>query len=370
MKLFKKKAALIIIAVLAVAGGTAAYFFFKYRTYDHIEIIRTYEDTGTENASYRACLGGVLRYSRDGISLLTRKGAESWNQPCQMANPTLETCGESAAVGDRGGTSIYVLKKSGLKGEIRTIRPIEKFTVSSQGIVGAILKDEDTPHVMVYDAKGNVLVEHNVSFRQMGYPLDVSLSPDGNTLLVTYLRLKGEKQVSRIAYYYFGDEDAQDSNHLVYETELEDMVAPASAFLKDDISMIATDRALVFCKGLKKPKEYARVDIKGEIQSIGYGSDLVAVLVRKEDAYNLEIYNGKGKLVSRTDVRKSFPEIRVSGNKVILFDGQFCRIVLKEGICKYEGNMDENIIEIFPVFGFNKYMMVSTDGFGEIRLAN
>ena len=132
----------VAIFIVAVAG---VYFFLKYQTYSSMQVIDTYESKSTDNAEYQQCMEGVLRYSKDGVALLTKKGEEIWNQPCQMKNPIVETCGESIVVGDKGGTSIFVFERKGLKGEMQTTRPIEKLTVSSQGIVGAILKDEEVP---------------------------------------------------------------------------------------------------------------------------------------------------------------------------------------------------------------------------------
>lgn len=44
------------------------------------------------------------------------------------------------AIADVGGNTIMIFQKSGLKGEIETTLPIEKISVSNQGIVSAILK--------------------------------------------------------------------------------------------------------------------------------------------------------------------------------------------------------------------------------------
>ena len=100
----------------------------------------TYENEEADNSNYREYAGGVLKYSRDGIVYLDKKGQEIWNQPCQMKNPIVEVCKGTAAVGDQSGTSILVFQKDGLKGEIKTTSPIQKLVVSEQGIVGVVLK--------------------------------------------------------------------------------------------------------------------------------------------------------------------------------------------------------------------------------------
>ena len=175
----KRQKIMIIAAVIVVVAIVGIYFFLKYQTHSYMRVLNTYETGSTDNAEYKECLGGVLRYSRDGVALLTEEGEEAWNYPCQMGNPIVEVYGDSIAVGDKGGTSILVFEKKGLKGEMQTTKPIERLAVSSQGIVGAILKDDEAPKVMCYDAKGEILTENNVSPKNTGYPIDIALSEKG-----------------------------------------------------------------------------------------------------------------------------------------------------------------------------------------------
>lgn len=63
-----------------------------------------------------------------------------WIQPTQIKTPMIEIKENAFAVADRGGNSIMVFTKEGLKGEIETTLPIEKIAISDQGIVSAILK--------------------------------------------------------------------------------------------------------------------------------------------------------------------------------------------------------------------------------------
>lgn len=365
----KKKRILLLVAVVLIAACIGVYFFIKYQSYNYVEVTTIYKNTSTDNANYRRCLEGILRYSRDGVALLTDNGEELWNQPCQMNNPTVEICDESVAVGDKGGTSILVLEHKGLKGEIQTTKPIEKFAVSSQGIVSAILKDDETPLVMCYDAVGNKLVEHKVHPKNMGYPVDVSISRDGNTLLVSYLYTEASEVVSKVSYYYFGDKN-QTGDYQVYQKDFSNTVIPMTTFLKNDISLLVADNALIFYKGLQKMEETNRVDLKTEIQSVAYDDELIAVILRKDNDtdYKLNIYDTKGKMLSSVDIHKEYENMKISDGQVIMYDGQACSIYMKNGVNKFEGNIEQKVMEVFSLSGLNKYMVINADGFHEIRL--
>ena len=367
----KKKIIIILFAVgIVVLAAVGSYFFIKYQKYDYMELTKLYENNNSDNANYKQCLDGVLKYNRDGIALLTEKGEEIWKQSCQMSHPVVDVCGDSVAVADKGGTSIMVFQKKGLKGEFQTTRPIEKFSVSSKGIVSAILKDEEAPLVMCYDAVGNVLVEHVVSLTTMGYPMDVAISPNnGDTQIVSYLHMEDNVVKTKVAYYYFGNEDSD--NKQVLQREFEGTVMPMVSFLNNQTSALIADNAIYIYKGLDQLEEIAKIKIANEIQSVECGEGMIAVLTKKESnsEYKLHIYNHKGKEVTSISVDAQYAKMNVADGKILLFDGQMCSIYNQSGICKFQGNMEENILEIFPVRGFNKYMVISASGFREMQLA-
>ena len=366
----KKKKIIFIMALIAIVVIAGAGVLITFQTYNYVEVTTIYESNSTDNSNYVQCLDGVLRYSRDGIVLLTEKGEEIWNQPCQMNNPAVEMCGDSVAIGDKGGTSILVFQKNGLKGEIQTTKTIEKFAVSSQGIVTAILKDEEMPLVMCYDAAGNKLVEHKVLPKNMGYPIDVSISKDGNTLLVSYIYTETGEVTTKVVYYYFGS-DNKTGEHEVFQKDFADTVIPVATFLKEDISVLVSDHALIFQKGLREVEETAQVTLNTEIQSVAYNEELIAVLMRKDDAvgYKLNTYNVKGKLVSSVDVDKEYGNLKITDKQIVLFDGQACSIYTKNGIKKYEGSIEQDIMDIFVTTGLNKYMVINARGFYEVQLS-
>lgn len=58
---------------------------------------------------------------------------------------------------------------------------------------------------MCYDSTGNILVENKVSAAKDGYPVEIALSNDGTTLIVSYLHVQSGALASNVVYYNFGD---------------------------------------------------------------------------------------------------------------------------------------------------------------------
>ncbi len=362
----KKKIVLPAICLGLLLVGVGIYFWMKYQTYTSAEVVRTYENTGFGNTNYEYCEEGILRFSRDGIALLSETGEEVWNQPCQMSNPIVEQCGSTVAVGDKQGTSILVFEKSGMKGEIHTTKPIERFAVSEQGIVCAILKDAEIPMVVCYDAMGNILVEHKVSFSNAGYPMDVSISEDGKCMLVSYMKVQDSKIVGDIAYYYFENEEQYEVSKMSYE----DCVIPVVGFLEKEHSFVATEKMVLFYEGLKEPEEIARVEMQQEMVGISYSGNLIAMLMRSDEStgYQLFVYNAAGKMLASVDVEKEYSNIKIVEEEVILFDGVQCSVFEKNGLKRYEGEMETEVKLMYPLSGVRKYIVVNINGFQEVRL--
>lgn len=366
----RKKIAIVAIIILLMLSVVGFYFFMQYKTYEKAEFTTKYENHSKDNAGYAQCLNGILRYGRDGVALFSEDGTELWNQSCQMKNPVVEICGESVAIGDKGGTDILVFQKKGLKGEIKTPKTIEKFAVSSQGIVSAILKDEEAPLVMCYDAAGTKLVEHTVAVKKMGYPIEVAISPDGNTLILSYLHTKDGGVVSNVVYYYFGDDYTQKKDYQVCQKEYSNTIIPEMAFMKNEKSVLIGDNALIFYDGLKAPKEDVAIEVQTKIMGVAYNEEYIALVVQNNNSgnYEMKVYNTTGKMLCSVEVDKEYAGMKVIGKQILLYDGQECSIYLTNGVHRYQGTMEQRIMELYPKGNMSKYMVINASGFYEVQL--
>lgn len=357
------------IVILAAATVGIIYCVLTYLEYEQMAVVESYINEDAGDGNYRVYLDGVLKYSRDGIAYLSEQGEEIWNQPCQMSNPIVEVCGEVAAVADKDGSHILVFQKNGLKGEIQTTMPIEKISVSAQGIVATILKNGENPKVMCYDADGNVLVEHKTNFGNTGYPVDVALSQDGNVLLVSFLGTKGGSIESNVVYYNFKDGEEKES-YQVASLKYVDAIIPTAAFVDKKLSILIADNALVMVEGLTEPKEVASIPLEKEIKRVVYNKEYIALILKNSGKtnYELRLYRTDGEMVLSTLFEGEYSNIEIADKQIIMYEGNKCVIYNQEGVCKYKGELEMNIVNMFPVSGFNKYMVISTSGFQEMKL--
>lgn len=360
-----------IIGVAAVTVAAIAVFLVIYlQTYTEVRVSDTYASAGSTDGNYKQFADGMLKYSRDGISYLNKKGEEQWNQSYQIKTPFVVTGESSAAVADKGGNAIVVFQKSGIKGEIQTTLPIEKIAISEQGIVCAVLKSDSSPKIICYDTAGNVLVEHKTSVNGTGYPVDVAISPDGEVMQVVYLHMQSGKIISKVVYYNFGEDGEGKTDHQVMSKEYEDTVMAEGFFMSQKVSVSVGDDKLVIYKGGSVPEESVSIDIDKEIKSVFHSNKYIGLILKNEGkgGYELRLYNTSGKQVLSKEFTGDYSNVKMYGEQVIMYDGKKCSIFMKSGIQKFEGEMDTNILEIFPVAGVNKYIVMNANGMENVRL--
>lgn len=363
-----KKTGIIAGSILAVSIGI--YLLINLQTYTSVRTVDTYPVSGAANNEYKQFADGVLKYSRDGISYLDQKGSEVWNQPYQIQNPVVDVNETSGAVADKGGNAILVFNEEGLRGEIETDLPIERISVSEQGIVSVILIDESSSQILCYDAAGNILVEHKTSVNGTGYPMDAALSPDGEILQVLYLYTQDGTITSRVAYYNFGQEGESETDHQVTEQEYKDVVMADGFFMNQSVSAAVGDNMLTIFRGKSVPEEAVKVEIDKEIKSVFHSQKYIGMILKNEgkEGYELRLYNDRGQMAMSEDFSGDYSNVKICGSQVIMYDGKNCSIFTRGGIQKFEGEMNSNILEIFPVAGVNKYIVMNENGMEVVRL--
>lgn len=361
-----------VITALIVFLTTGSYLLIHFQTYTKVRTVAVYKENRGASENYAKFADGVLRYSRDGVTFLSQKGEEKWNQPYQIKNPVIEIYGESAAIADKGGNTIEVFDKEGLKGEIHTILPIERFVISSKGIVGVILKNDISPKIICYDAVGNILAEVKTSLVGTGYPMDISLSEDGKILMVSYLSVKNSEVSSKINFYDFSGKVKEEKRYQILSDTFRNMIAP-SVFCMNQTTFAAAgdDRLLIYKNNDRgKPELEKTIKIKEKIKSIFYNEKYMGLILQggKKSENRLEAYNLKGEKVMSENIEGEYTNAKIYGNQILLYDGKKCSIFLKGGVHKFEGEFDDNILEMFPIFGVNKYMVMNKDGIKIVRL--
>lgn len=351
---------LLILISLAVCG---TYLLLDNQTYARARTAAEYPIDISDTSSYAQFADGIVRYNRDGVVFLNRKNEEQWIQPTQLQNPTICVKDNAFAVADNGGNSILVFTREGLKGEIETTLPIEKIAISDQGIVSAILRNENSPQIISYDATGNILVEQQVTVSTTGYPVALEMSDDGNMLAVSYLYTEGTAIKSRVIYYNFGETGQERTDNIVMSEEYDNTVMAEIFFMGDDRSIVVGDDRFVIYRGKEVPEKKKEIMLDQEIQSVFHSDRYIGFILlnQEKSGYELRLYSRLGEQVLSREISGKYSNVKIDGSEVIMFDGSRCCIITAYGIVKFEGDLNVEALEIFQAPGINRYYMMSVD---------
>ena len=362
-----------VITVVAIAAAvTAVGFYIEKRSYHNYKVVQSSEQEDVVSTSYIEMDGDILRYSPDGVSLVSDKMSTLWSETYQMQNPVADVNGTRAVIADKDGTTLEIYDKSGKTGSVTTSYSIIKARVSKSGLVAAILDGGDDTWIDFYSTDGSLIAENQTKIDDPGYPLDIAVSEDGVVMMVTYQFVDGSDTTSYVAFYNFGDVGQNEDDRIVSGYKYEGVVVPQIQYLSNNRSIALKDNGFTIYQGSQIPKEVKTIETDKEIVSTFYDDDMVGLVFKndsKDKQYIMEVYNtADGKLKFKEDFNIPYTTIKLSGGHILMYNSSQMCVMNSRGVQKYLGSVDGTIKDFFKI-GMNRYLLVLDSGVDVIKLS-
>lgn len=362
-----------VITVVAIAAAvTAVGFYIEKRSYHNYKVVQSSEQEDVVSTSYIEMDGDILRYSPDGVSLVSDKMSTLWSETYQMQNPVADVNGTRAVIADKDGTTLEIYDKSGKTGSVTTSYSIIKARVSKSGLVAAILDGGDDTWIDFYSTDGSLIAENQTKIDDPGYPLDIAVSEDGVVMMVTYQFVDGSDTTSYVAFYNFGDVGQNEDDRIVSGCKYEGVVVPQIQYLSNNRSIALKDNGFTIYQGSQIPKEVKTIETDKEIVSTFYDDDMVGLVFKndsKDKQYIMEVYNtADGKLKFKEDFNIPYTTIKLSGGNILMYNSSQMCVMNSRGVQKYLGSVDGTIKDFFKI-GMNRYLLVLDSGVDVIKLS-
>lgn len=347
---------------------------WKNKVFTDSVIVSSAPITIVQGATVENLGGNVLLYSKDGVSCVDAKGNAIWNRTYEMQTPLISISGQMAAIGDYNGRSIYVVEKNGERGTINTNLPIRDLCVSGNGVVAAVLDDVNTIRINVYDGNENTeetIVNAKVRMDKSGYPVSISLSPNGKLMAVSYLYVDSGNMKSSVAFYNFDEVGKNKTDNCVGGYDYLNTVVPYVRFMDSDSSFAVSDDRIVFFSGAEIPTNIATNFLDEEVQSVYYNENYVGLVFHNpsgESAYRLDVYNSSGSKVNSQFFDIEYTDIIFNKDQIIIYSDQECQICNIKGVDKYLGSFEKNTSLLIPTSSVYKYVAVTSDSIDTIEL--
>lgn len=362
-----------VITVVAIAAAvTAVGFYIEKRSYHNYKVVQSSEQEDVVSTSYIEMDGDILRYSPDGVSLVSDKMSTLWSETYQMQNPVADVNGTRAVIADKDGTTLEIYDKSGKTGSVTTSYSIIKARVSKSGLVAAILDGGDDTWIDFYSTDGSLIAENQTKIDDPGYPLDIAVSEDGVVMMVTYQFVDGSDTTSYVAFYNFGDVGQNEDDRIVSGYKYEGVVVPQIQYLSNNRSIALKDNGFTIYQGSQIPKEVKTIETDKEIVSTFYDDDMVGLVFKndsKDKQYIMEVYNtADGKLKFKEDFNIPYTTIKLSGGNILMYNSSQMCVMNSRGVQKYLGSVDGTIKDFFKI-GMSRYLLVLDSGVDVIKLS-
>ena len=359
---------MVILGVLIIAAVAGIVFVFNHVDQNY-DVLSTVENEDTQSSEYIQMGDDLLKYGNESVSLLSQSGDTLWNQTYDMSDPAVSILEDTAAIYDRRGTSMYVVKIEGPVGPISTDFPIVKAEVTLSGSVAAILEDGEKTWVNYYSSDGSLIVENQTRMENNGYPLDLAVSPDGAVIAVSYLIVDSGEISSHLVFYNFGQAGQGQVDNVVAEFTYEDTVVPDLVYFSGGTCVAFRDDGFSVFQGGDTPEESENTQIDTQMSSLFYNEEYFGIVTEgEEESYLITLYGPEGRQRCSRELDMEYQNISVSGERIILWDGPQVEIYDLGGKLKFQGDVREGTVRNLFQMSRNRYLLISDEGIKMIRL--
>lgn len=307
---------LVVIVVMVISYMIDA---ISYTGYSVSNVVSRDDSETTKYLEYR---DGYLRYSNDGIAYHNSKGNSVWDKTFSMQKPQVKICNETVAVGDINGSSIYVFNASGMMGSIDTSLNITQIEVTKQGLVAAVLEDNEANYINLYDSQGQKIYSVKTSLAGDGYPLDISVSEDGTKLIASYLYVSGESMKTNVVFYNFSEVGQNETERIVGGFNHYGDTIVGDVFFMDDKTAVAVGENVISIYKIKEyPKLYKEITVDNEIERVVFSNEYIGVVQKNEDSgdvYKMVVYNSTGGKECQVSFSTQCDRIRIDGRTIVM----------------------------------------------------
>lgn len=360
----------VITVVAVIAAVCLVFLYVEKRSYHSYKVLNTSEQEDVVSTQYVEMDGDILRYSPDGVSVVDSSMNTVWNETYTMQNPIADVNGSRAVIADSEGTSLYICDKKGVTGTVTTSYSIIKVRIAANGMVAAILDNDENTWINFYNSDGSLVAENLTKIDDPGYPMDVAVSDNG-VMMVTFQYVDGSKTTSYVAFYNYGDVGQNEDDRIVSGYTYENVVIPQVECISESQYIALRDDGFSTYQGNQIPKEVKTINVKQEIVSTFFDDQRIGLVFKnnsKDSEYTMEVYSMNGQLKFRKNFNVAYSTIKMSDGNIIMYNSSQICVMNSRGVQKYMGSVDGTIRDFFKI-GWNKYLMVMDNGVSTIKFS-
>lgn len=372
----KKTWVMILIAAVILVVGIGIVmvvsYFFNNRCFNGYEIKNEMKRNDSNNVNYYYFDGNFLKYSRNGINAIDNEGKSLWNGGYEMKQPQIDIGGNNVVVADVTGKQFYVYNGQDEGVSMETTLPIVRAKVSEQGIVAALLEDSDSNVLNIYNpysSTDKLLVEIPTNVSEEGYPLDFDISPDGKSVVASYMVVSGTTVENKVSFYNF-TAVGQDKNTLVGGKSFGDQMISQIRFTGSDRVAVFYENGFSVFGGMKQPEIEFEKTFKKQIRSAACSDDHVAIVCgdAEDEKQTLHVYTMTGREILNREIDYEYSDMQIYSDEIVFSGAHHCNILRLNGKDKWNADLDTETDGVYPTGNSGIYTLITEQNIQKIQL--
>ncbi len=358
---------LIIAAILF--GGI--YYTISNKKYTSYKVIHSVDKNDTSSAKYYTYQNGYIRMSRDGIMAVDKDGHQIWNDTYQMKDPQIDIKGEYACVSDRGSKLLQIYGPNGEESSVQTDNPIIKGVIAAQGVTAVLVSGDGEDYIYYYSKEGKILVKRGTYVKNDGFPVDISISRDGDKLATSYVNFAKGETSSKVTFLNFSGTGKNYIDNIVGATDFgKTLVADIEFINNNTVCAFGDDKFSVYSME-RTPELLFTKDLKSQVKTVFYNENYIGFVLKEEESATgnqIVVYDLKGKTVFDKTSDFDYSSISLNGKEIILTSARDWLIYKMNGRVKMNCHFDQEIAGILPSSGRNRFVIINDKTIDEVKL--
>lgn len=360
-----------IIAVIVVLVLCMIPTVLDGITYTGYDIVSSTSCDNSESTRYVSYRDGYVKYSNDGVSYYNGKTSAVWNQTISMQNPQIKICEDAVAVGDINGSKIFIFNEKGAIGSVDTSLAISQVEVSKQGLVAAVLEDNEANYINMYNTDGEKIYSVKTSLAGDGYPLDISISEDGTKLVASFLYVSGENVKTNVVFYNFSAVGQNETERVVGGFDHDSMIVGDVEFINNNTAVAIGENVVSIYTIKEYPKLSHKIEIDNEIQRVFFSDKYIGLILdngQSGDSYKMQIYDTSGKKVCDTTFNMQYDTIQLDDKSVVMSNSAGFVVMNFKGKIIADMSAELPVEHILTSGSRGKYIMINSKYIQNIKL--
>lgn len=358
----------IVAAAIIIASAALLISYLIFRSFTSYEVKSRAVLTVAAGTAWEAFNDTVTGVSRDGIKCLDLDGNLLWAQSFEMASPKTMTAGNYFCVYDSGGGEADVFSSSGSMVKIKVKGQITRAVVSSSGVSALLADDGESHRILVYGTDGQQKASGELHTQNAGYPIALSLSPSGDTLLVSALDLSSGDIKTTLLFYDFSPSGAALKNNITARFSYSGRVIPALHHFEDGRSAAFSDNEVIIFSRSSSPTVEKEIFLKEKIRSVLTSPKYFALITGDENC-TLTNYSSSGKKRFQVPIDFDYSDASfLSNNEIVVSDGERLELYTVLGIRKFSYDFPSGIVGMMPWDGGTNYVLIRDQHLEKVHL--